>query len=81
MRSIIFSFALLATCATVNCSKPSCIYKPDAQDKKNTTQLTEYQIFAQRYEAAFGEKPSTQVWSLGKDTCNTSNCVSSCTGE
>jgi hypothetical protein len=75
MRSIIFSFALLTASATINCTD-----KSKAQGKKITSQLTEYQVFAQKYEAAFGEKPSDQVWNLGKADCDTHSCVacSSC---
>jgi hypothetical protein len=74
MRLIIFSFALLTISATVNCSKSSCtyksscVYKTDTQDKKVALQLTEYEVFAQKYEATFGEKPS-DVWNLGKESC------------
>ena len=69
MRSIIFSFALLMASTTIN-----CVDKSKTQGKKVTAQLTEYQIFAQKYEAAFGEKPSAQVWNLGKDSCMGSGC-------
>ena len=69
MRSIIFSLALLATGATTNCAKSSCVYKSDAGDKKIVFQLTEYEIFAQKYEATFGEKPSAQVWNSNKESC------------
>lgn len=69
MRSIIFSLALLATGATTNCAKSSCVYKSDTEDKKIASQLTEYEIFAQKYEATFGERPSDQVWNLGKKSC------------
>ena len=69
MRLIIFSFVLLATGATTNCTKSSCVYKSDAGDKKIVSQLTEYEVFAQKYEATFGEKPSDQVWNLDKKSC------------
>ena len=69
MRSIIFSFALVSVGATINCSK---IQNTDTSKK---TPLTEYQIFAQKYEAAFGEKPSREVWNLAADACRSHACA------
>ena len=59
MRLIIFSCALFAVSAAI-CNSP---------------QASEYEIFAQKYEITFGEKPSDQVWNLGKESCDTcGNC-------
>ena len=49
----------------------------------DSTQVSEYEVFAQKYEATFGEKPSDQVWNLGKEDCSTAckgGCVSKCKG-
>ena len=59
MRLIIFSFSLFVVSAAI-CNAP---------------QASEYEIFAQKYEITFGEKPSDQVWNLGKESCDTcGNC-------
>jgi hypothetical protein len=54
MRVIIFSSALFIVSAAI-CNSP---------------QISEYEVFAQKYEATFGEKPSDQVWNLGKESCS-----------
>ena len=69
MRIIIFSLALFGLSSTINCAKSSCIYLSEPQDKKVASALSEYEVFAQKYEATFGEKPSDQVWNLGKKSC------------
>jgi hypothetical protein len=52
MRLIIFSCALFAVSAAI------C----------NSSQISEYEVFAQKYETTFGEKPSDQVWNLDRGT-------------
>ncbi len=52
MRLIIFSFALCMV-SGVMCDSP---------------QTNECEVFAQKYETTFGEKPSEQVWDLDKET-------------
>ncbi len=54
MRLIIFSCALFAVSAAI-CNSP---------------QTSEYEVFVQKYEATFGEKPSDEVWNLGKESCS-----------
>ena len=71
MRSIIFSFALLSVSAHINCSKLT------SAKTTHATTLTEYEIFAQKYEAAFGEKPSDQIWNRG-DKNNKASCSKCC---
>ena len=76
MRSIIFSLVLL-TINTISFAKSPnkenkmrCgILMSNEQSKSTDSQLTEYEVFAQKYEATFGEKPSDQVWNLGKKSC------------
>jgi hypothetical protein len=70
MRSIIFSIALLSLSMTINCEKSSYTHQPEVQDKRVASQLSEYEVFAQEYEATFGEKPSDEVWNLGKESCD-----------
>lgn len=77
MRSIILSLALFVVVPSVNCKKSSCIYKADGEDKKIVSQLSEYEIFAQKYELTFGEKPSDQVWNSRNKSCG-ARCCSNC---
>lgn len=78
MHLIFFGLALLTFNSAISGAKPSCVYKSETQDKMVVSQMSEYEVFAQKYESTFGEKPSAQIWNLDKETCRPD---SSCTAD
>lgn len=73
MRSLILSLALISTTASIYCTTSE-----SSQPVIAKTELSEYEVFAQKYEAAFGEKPSNQIWTLGNKQCGSLQCRTGC---
>lgn len=46
------------------------------------SQVSEYELFARKYEAVFGKKPSTEIWNLGNKqcarACSSQQCKTGC---
>jgi hypothetical protein len=72
MRLMIMSLTLCGMTVAIHGAKKSVV---KTVKETSASQLTKREMFVQKYEAIFGEKPSDQVWNLGqKADCNASDC-------